>query len=248
MAEKLNIKEIISQLDSHFSRNDLISAEKLLEDSVSAARKENDWASELSLLSEQMGFYRRNNRRDKALSAVEEGIELIKAHRLENTVSGGTILLNAATTLKAFGNPEESIKVFEVAKKTLEEKLGADDFLLSGLYNNMALTLVDLKKYTDAEKYYNKALEILEKHNNGKNEQAVTYCNMAYLYYGENPEDERIDLVMKKAEAILDGKDLTKDGYYAFTASKCLSAFEFFGFFVFAEELKRRVKKIYARN
>lgn len=246
--DKINILDLISKLDSFFARNDLQGAEGFLESSLLEARRLGDWSAEVSILSEQMGFFRRNNKKEEGLRAVDEGIALIYAHSLQTTVSGGTILLNAATTLKAFGEKERSMEVFLVAKATLEAKLSPADYRLAGLYNNMALTLVDLSQYGEAEEYYFKALSILEKTDMGQNERAVTYCNMAYMYYNQNPEDDRINEVMEKAEALLEDESVTRDGYYAFTISKCLSAFEFFGYFLFAERLKKRAEEIYEGN
>ena len=112
----------------------------------------------------------------------------------------------------------------------------------------LALSFVDTDDIKSAEECYNKALSILSTCKNGECEMAVTYCNMAYMYHKANPEDERINEVMSKAEICLESPKLTRDGYYAFTASKCYSAFEYFGFFIYADKLKKISEKIYESN
>ena len=39
---------------------------------------------------------------------------------------------------------------------------------------------------------------------------------------------------------------LPRDGYHAFTISKCAPAFDHLGYFLYAKELKERAAKIYA--
>ena len=245
---KINVPKLLEELDSIYASENLEKAEELLESTIQKARKIEDWSAELSILSEMMGFYRRNNKADKGLGSVYDGLDLIKAHGLENSVSGATVMLNAATTLKAFGKAADGIPVFKAAESTFTNKLDPNDYRFAGLYNNMALSFVDIDDIKSAEECYSKALSILGTCKNGECEMAVTYCNMAYMYHKANPEDERINAVMEKAEQCLESPNLVKDGYYAFTASKCYSAFDFFGFFLYADKLKRISEKISESN
>ena len=248
MGEKIKVPELLAELDRIYAAEDLAAAEALLENTLEKARKLGDWSAELSVLSEMMGFYRRNNKADKGLCAVYDGLALIREHSLENSVSGATVMLNAATTLKAFGKAAEGIPVFKSAERTFCDKLDPNDYRFAGLYNNMALSYVDVDDLISAESCYLKALAILKTCKNGECEMAVTYCNMAYMYHKADPEDERINEVMQKAEKCLESDNLIKDGYYAFTASKCYSAFEYFGYFIYADKLKRISEKIYESN
>ena len=78
-----------------------------------------------------------------------------------------------------------------------------------------------------------------------ENELAVTLCNLAELYDKQDPEDPRITDCMERAWENLNAEGLPRDGYHAFTASKCIPSFDYFGFFLYAEELRERVKEIY---
>lgn len=157
-------------------------------------------------------------------------------------------MLNAATTLKAFGFPERAVEFFGEVEAAYSATLSSDDYRMAGLYNNYALALVDVGRLSEAETCYERALSVLEACPNSENEMAVTFCNMAYMYEKTAPDDERIDSVLERAELLLEPPEKKRDGYYAFTASKCASAFEYFGYFVFAAELKRRAEVIYAGN
>ena len=54
------------------------------------------------MLSELMGQYRRSKNEDKGLSAVKDGLRIIREHNMGQTLSGATVILNAATTMKFF--------------------------------------------------------------------------------------------------------------------------------------------------
>lgn len=248
MGDKINVPKFLEKLDEIYSSENLIQAEELLESTLDKARSNGDWSAELSVLSEMMGFYRRNSNKEKGLDSVRDGLSLIKSHSLENSISGATVMLNAATTLKAFGKADESIEIFMSVKDTFLQKLDPYDYRIAGLYNNMALSFVDLRDFSSAEMCYKNALNILSHCKNAECEMAVTYCNMAYMYHAQSPEDSRIDDVMQKAQDCLESDKIAKDGYYAFTASKCYSAFEFFGYFIYADKLKKISENIYESN
>ncbi len=243
-----NVPELLAVLDSYYSKNDLDGAGSFLEAELDRVKKAGDWSAELSLLSEQMGYFRRTGDRKKGIAACEKGMDLIKEHNLGDSVSGATVLLNAATTLKAFSLPERSAELFLRVERVYGKLLRDDDYRMAGLYNNAALTFVDLGNFAEAEKRYKKALSVLDRCRDSENEKAVTFCNMAYMYAAVDPTDGRVEEVMKAAERCLEDPETQRDGYYAFTASKCRSAFEYFGFFAFAEELGRRAEEIYEGN
>lgn len=73
--------------------------------------------------------------------AVHRGTELCRSLGLAESVSGATVLLNAATTMKAFGEAEASIPYYEDVRGVYEKYLDPDDARFGGLYNNMALAL-----------------------------------------------------------------------------------------------------------
>jgi tetratricopeptide (TPR) repeat protein len=89
--------------------------------------------------------------------------------------------LNGATTLKAFGNPEESLFYFEKVEKIYEKNLDENDYLYAGLHNNRALSYVDLGEYEKALVFFEKAIRIME-YRKSFIELAVTYTNMAQMY------------------------------------------------------------------
>ena len=238
-----DIPALIARLDAYYGKEDYSSAESLLIEEKENVRSRGDWRSLLSILSEELGLYRKTMNEKEALRAVEESCALIEGHRMGRTVSGATVLLNAATTLKCFGKTADSEKIFEHVSRVYADNLDPSDYRFAGLYNNMALTFVDLGKFQQAEQYYHMALNVLERCENSQCDEAITWCNLAECYERQDSEDERISKCMEKAGDCLLSLDVRLDGYYTFAVSKCLPAFDRFGFFWYSAQLKKRLEQ-----
>ena len=244
----LPVRERIARLDALYTAGDEQAAGALLERSREEARAMGDWRGELSMLSEMLGHYRRGMEAEKGLRAVEDALALIRGHRLGSTVSGATVLLNAATTMKCFGQAAASLPVFQHVARVYGEHLASEDYRLGGLYNNMALSYADVGDFANAERHFQMALRVIARCPHPENELAVTWCNLAELYDKQDAEDPRCADCMERAWDCLNAPELPRDGYHAFTLSKCIPSFDYFGFFLYAEELRVRVKEIYERT
>ena len=56
---------------------------------------------------------------------------------------------------------------------------------------------------------------------------------------------ERIDDCMERAWACLNAPGLPHDAYHAFTLSKCIPAFYYFGYFLYAKKLRERMAMLH---
>ena len=140
-----------------------------------------------------------------------------------------------------------SFDLFEKAKEIYESELEPFDSRLGGLYNNMALALVDLERYKEASELYDKAVSVMSSIEYGMLEVAITYLNMASAKEAEIgllDAEETISHYLKKAEQILENFD-KRDGYYAFVCEKCASVFGYYGYFNYEKQLIERAKRIY---
>lgn len=242
----LDVPEVIKELDALCENGRDSQAERFLEAQREKASLAGDWRGELSMLSELMGQYCRSKNKEKGLKSVEDGLRLIREHNLGQTLSGATVMLNAATTMKCFGQTEASIPVFSHVCRVYAQNLDPMDYRFAGLYNNMALSCADAGRYEEAERYYQLAMKIMSKLPAGENEIAVTLCNLAELYDRQDHEDMRIGQCMERAWEALNTPGLPRDGYHAFNIAKCAPSFDYFGYFLWAKELKERAEKIYA--
>jgi len=247
-AQKLSVPEIIAGLDALYEQGRENEAQSYLEHWRGEAVRCGDWRAELSILSELLGQYRRSGDREKGLHTVDEALRLIEQHGMGDTVSGATVMLNAATTLKCFSESERSIGLFQHVSRVYSSKLDPMDYRFGGLYNNMALSYADVGDIRRAELYFNRAMGVIKGCEHPENELAVTLCNMAEMYGRRDLEDERIGQCLEEAWALLNSKKLPRDGYHAFTVSKCAPCFDYFGYFIYAKELRKRADAIYERT
>ena len=242
---RIDVSRAISKLDELFSRNALSDAGKLLDFWRGEAVRLNDRQGELSIVNEQLGFFRRTNEEDKAMEAVSRSLELIESLSMVDSVSSATILLNAATTLKAFGRAADALPLYERTLAVYQKDLDDGDVRLGGFYNNYALTLADLGMLSEAKEAYMRAISVMMSSENGKPEAAISYINMAYLYPEHSAEAHS---ALKRASDLLEECSYMNDGNYAFVLSKCAPAFRDFGYTDLAYRLEGRSKEIYERS
>ena len=244
---RISIDRILSRLDEFLHKNDYASAERHLLYWLSEAKSGGDVHTELFVRNELMGLYRKLSKESEALLCVSEALEKIEKENISHQVGAATTFLNAATVYKAFGRAEESLPLFLRAREVYERELAPDDGRLGGLYNNMALTLVDLGRFCEANELYAVAIEVMKKTPNGALEVAITLLNMATAAEKEEgllEADGRIQSLLDEAEKLIDAYE-PKDGYYAFVCEKCASVFSYYGRFFFAGELSERARRIY---
>ena len=242
------VRERIVRLDALYNAGREAEAGQLLERSRAEAHALGDWRGELSMLSELMGHYRRSMEREKGLQAVADGLAIIREHHLGSTVSGATVMLNAATTMKCFGRAADSLPVFRHVARVFADNLAPEDYRFAGLYNNMALSYAELGDQEGAERCYRLALNVLAAGERQDNDMAVTLCSLAELYDSRDPLDERVGQCMEQAWEHLNGPELPHDGYHALTIRKCLPCFDRLGYFVYVKELKERLASIRDRT
>lgn len=234
------INNIISTLDGYLHKNDYDSAKAYLLN----LQKTADMQTRVFISNELMGLYRKLGERENALNAVSTALELIQKLGIADKVGAATTYLNSATVYKAFGLSCKSIPLFEKAKTIYQRELDSGDTRLGGLYNNMALALVDEKRFDEADALYNKALSVMV---NNPPELAITYLNMASAVearYGLADGDAEIQKLLEKAEKMLESHK-TRDGNYAFVCEKCASVFGYYGHFAYQKELENRARRIY---
>lgn len=243
----ISIDRILEKLDGYLNKNDYASAERHLIYWVSEAEAAGDVRVELTLRNELMGLYRKTGKREQALECVRIALGKIEKAGAGDTAFAATTYLNSATVYKAFSMAEQGVELFNKAREIYERELDKNDARLGGLYNNMGLALVDLKRFDEAKELYGAAISIMEKQERGELEVAITYLNLATAAEAElglEGADGQIQEYLSIAENLLEGHKI-RDGYYAFVCDKCASVFGYYGHFIYEKELYRRAKAIY---
>ncbi|MBR5113263.1 MAG: tetratricopeptide repeat protein, partial [Clostridia bacterium] len=153
-------EKFIKELDAFFAREDLTGAGEYLRAVYAETDKAGDDRGKLTVLNEMIGFFRQTAEEEAALDAISEAFELIEKTGIAGEISGATIYLNCATTLKCFGRSAEAMQYYEKTQSVYDKKLDRNHPLVAGLYNNKALALQDLGEIEESEKCFRKAIEI----------------------------------------------------------------------------------------
>lgn len=242
------IGRVIEKLDEYLGRNDYDSAERHLKYWLDEATSLNDGRGKLTVLNELIGLYRKTSKENEALLSAKSTLELAENLGLQGSIVMGTTLVNAATAYKAFDKAAEALTLYQNAKIIYEAQLESDDNRLGGLYNNMALAVMETGDYDKAEELFNKAISVMERVRDGELEIAVTYCNLADLAVARNGienSEQEITALLERAEELLNTATLPRNGYYAFVCEKCAPTFGYYGWFAFENELNNRAVRIY---
>lgn len=244
---RIPVSRVIEKLDEYLNKNDASGARAHLEYWQKEAIALRDERGELAVTDELIGLYRKLGEKTLALDASDRAVALVNSLKLNDTVTEATVLLNVATANKAFGNPEKAVALYERTLAVYREKLPENDVMFAGLYNNAALALTDLKRYDEAEAYYEKAIAITEKAENAAPDEAISYINLAHLKDAQNkPKGEIVECLFQAYDLLSDEK-IPQNGYLAFVLSKCYPSYEYFGYARVAKELKEKSEKLYAR-
>ena len=241
-------KRILEKMNDYMSRRDYAGAERHLLYWLEEARLCHDRRGELLVRNELIGHYRKTGERDHAFEQIDQALQLIRDMDYEGSISSGTTYTNAATACNAFGENERALQLFEKARAVYEASQNTGKELLGGLYNNMALTYVSLRRFPEAYELYDRAMALMEQVPNGVLEMAITCLNIANAVEDESgleAGETKISELLDRAEELLDTPSVPRDGYYAFVLEKCAPTFSYYGYFLAAERFTETAEKIY---
>ncbi|MBQ6373612.1 MAG: tetratricopeptide repeat protein [Clostridia bacterium] len=240
-------QRIREKLDQYMSRRDYAAVERHLLYWLEEARQGHDLRGELMIRNEMIGHYRKTGDRESALASANAALDLLDALGFSGTVSAGTTYVNVATAMCAFDMHTDALPLFEKAKAVYEAG-DTEPQLLGGLYNNMALACASTGRYDEAYTLFDRAMACMKDVRNGVLEQAITCLNRADCVAAESgPEasEARVYALLDQASELLSTPGVPHDGYYAFVCEKCAPVFEYYGYFLDAEHLKREAERIY---
>ena len=245
--ERIPEQRISERLDELMAKKEFLQAENMLKYWIDEARALNDRQGEFMVYNEMMGYYRKTGRKEEAYQAIEKAMAMLDELGYRDSISGATCYTNIGTVYTVFEEPERSLPYFEKAKEIYEKTPYTGAFRLAGCYNNLATALTALRRGEEADAYYVKALNALEGGEGLQLERAMTYLNRIDILLsdeGEKLDAERIEEYLEKAKDCLDDPEVPRDSYYSFVADKCLSIYDYFGYFRYANELRERIREI----
>ena len=222
-------------------------AEMMLKNWVNEAEAYNDRQGLFFVLNEMMGYYRKVGKKAEGYAAVEWALGMLTELEYTDTVSGATALTNAGTVYTSFEDYASALPLFRRAKEIYEMHPQGNEYKLAGLYNNLATSLTATESYEEADALYEKALGLLEKVENSELEMAMIWLNRLDILLGKEGDgldEKKADPCLEMAKKYLDSENLERNSYYAFMADKCVGVYDYFGWFLYAQELRERIKEI----
>ncbi|MBR6396346.1 MAG: tetratricopeptide repeat protein [Lachnospiraceae bacterium] len=246
--QQVDLARVTGKLDEYLAVQDFAGAERHLLYWLSEAKSIRDKRGEFSIRNEMMGYYRKQGMKDKALESASEALKLIDELGIDGTLSAGTCYINTGTVYDSFGMPDKAYYWFEKALSIYKDNGNADLYKLGGLFNNMALSLMDMQRYSEAREMYIQAIDTMKRVENGELEQAITYLNMAdaaALEKGLDNAQQEIDGYLERAYSLIKSENLPRNGYYAFVCEKCAPGFYCYGHDKEGEEIETLSETIY---
>ena len=181
ISRTIPVSKVIERLDALFIKNMYDEAESFLCKWIICANAKGDWKSHLSLLSELIDLYRSTTETALALEAIKSATDILKSHNWGNTVQGATVLWNIANALNDFGCTETSVDYFNYVLEVYSSFLEPNDCKMARLYNDLALSYFELNEYTLAERFYDLAINVVNKNLSTRNDDS-TYHYLAQVY------------------------------------------------------------------
>lgn len=195
----MDIQNILAQVDALFEENRGEEAEKLMQESIAEALREQDDNSILQLLNELLGYYRETSRYEEAYLLGERAIAQAERMGLQETIPYATTLLNVANVYRAGGRLEESLETYLRVQEIYRQKLSPDNMFVAGLQNNISLLYQEMGEYGKARECQLKALQIV-KDKGAAYELGVTYANLAATCVQLGQLDEADEYAEKSME------------------------------------------------
>ena len=242
MTENKDVAVILNKYDELLNNNLIKDAGEYLDAELKKAKEQNDAFTEMTLHNEVVSFHRRTGEQAKAVTAINEILELIEKFELKDSVLGANMYLNCATTLNFFKRTADSLPLFERAFEAYINTIPENDYRFAGFYNNYALALYDTENYNEALRYFRKALNILSLYKGNDSEMAVTFCNLAHLF--EKTEDEEMLInCLNSAYFSLKDYDGEINNNFILHCEKCIEAFKHFKKDNYIKEIEEKIKK-----
>lgn len=241
------VRAIIARCDELCSSGKIAENGEFLRQWYQKAADCGDESGKLSIVNELLGHYRLTGDLQTGLSMVGEALKLLDKLEQNDTVSGGTVLLNAATVLQAAGRNDQAEKCYYAALHAYKKHLEEDDLHFAGLYNNMASVYMAKNEFRTAEDFYLNALDILNMY--GKvMDCATAYVNLAQLAVRRALPPDMVHAYLDCAMQCFNNPSVPRNGYYAHTCGKCAEVFFMAGRAGDGEELLIRMEEIHAAN
>lgn len=178
----MNGRSFIETLDNLYKNKDMDQAEVHMASSLEWATKNKNRELMITVLNEQVCYYKLTCNRDRAIGACNRITKLTEEAGITDLVSLAAILVNVASAYCTLGNPAESLEVFRRVESIYLLHIEPTDYRIAALYNNMSMAFDLMGDAESALACMDTALSILTDIPEKNTEMATTHGNMGQLY------------------------------------------------------------------
>ncbi len=211
----MDLNKFFYELDDLLAKGLGEEAIEFIQESMEEARKLEDTRALIAIYNEAGGICRAYSKYEEAENYLTEALSLVIDMGAAGTESHATTLINYGTLLGNWERFEEATDILSDAATILAGLGMTEDYRMAALYNNMSWVSQEVGNMEDASDYLNKALFLLKAIPDSEGEMAVSYTNLANLYWAQGMYDEAKVTLLKAMDIYRDYADLRNDGKYA---------------------------------
>ncbi len=247
--KRIPMNSVWTAVENCMMKRDYQTAKAVLTEAGREAVLYGDLSGQLQVLHERIVLARKTEAFSECDDLCNQATELLAKLNMQSTVAAATLFVNIADTLIAEQRYRDALRYLEPAITIIREHPEAGkNLILAGAYNSSGLALTAIKQYEEAQDAYNNALTVLLQNPSSVLDTAVTHINMAHLLNLWTGNEEEVNRNLITAFKLLDSKDLAHDYRYADTCLQCADSFEYFGFFLYKNQLRQRAADFYGEE
>lgn len=223
----IDTEAFLAGLDAIYSRHAGASeAEPYMLDALETAAEAGDDAAQLTIVNELMGFYRSQGRHEDNTRLAQASLELALRMGLEGSEEWMTVLINAATAMRAAGHYDQALALYQQALRASQDLPNASPRDKAALHNNLSMLYSETGDLKTALGELKTALSLMTQASTDPENDidlATTHTNIALLLLQTPAEEDPAALpqALEEAKKALDiyhhdpSSNLTNSAHYA---------------------------------
>lgn len=247
--KRIPMNSVWAAVENCMAKKDYVTAKAVLAEAGREAASYGDLPGQLQVLHERIALTRRLGEFKECDALCNRAQEVLTQLNMQSTPAAAKVFINIADTLILEERYRDAIRFLEPACSILRSSAEtAKSPALAGACNSLGIALTAIGRYEKAFKRYEEALSVLLANPTCILDTATTHVNLAHLISVWTNDEEEVNSNLITAFKLLDSKDLAHDYRYADTCLSCAESFEYFGFFLYKNQLRKRAADVYGED
>ena len=246
---RIPMNSVWTAVENCMTKKDYTTAKAVLAEAGREAASYGDLSGELQVLHERIALSRRLGEYAECDILCNKATETLSQLSMQSTPAAASLFVNIADTLIAEDRYRDALHYLTPACEIIRENPeNGGEILLASACNSMGMALTATGEYEKAKAAYDEALTILLANPEHVLDTAAAHINLAFLMNAWTGDDEEVNSHLITAFKLLDSKDLEHDYRYADACIRCAESFDYFGFFLYKNQLRKRAAAVYGED